>query len=489
MEFYRSNIHDLLNRDNEHPDFSEGLHRDAPCSSSEQSPSSNAKPKRARVVLTKDQSKALELLFKKSPYPTTQERKDLANTLGLTDRKVNEWFKRERRDAPRRLLPDGTKLEFMQRPTEEQQSRLEKASCSLPSSSIYLPLRLKMALPFPPELLLIIFNFAVHTSYDPADQPDSPSFDMSVASALADIWDGLTGIRKDTEYPESQLQPGVIAHTTNPFTPLHISHVCKDWRDIAFSASELWSSIYVADGMASAPHLLGLWLQNSRSQPLDMVFRDTPNGSSGDTIVEMIQMAAEHSVRWRTFKVRLRRRRLPMEEVKKALHGIVTPLLQTLAFSFNPTELGGTQFDDLWTSLIANAPNLQELQMWSTKYSEDFVSSIPFDHLTCITLVMSCCTPIVASAAVLPDYPSPPSTMSDAASVQRLETLFTKLIQAQERTNDQLTKLATAQTQAASAIAPPAPAPTSTTTQVGAVNVSTGSSMARPETFKGGSAD
>ncbi|KAF5315638.1 hypothetical protein D9611_004977 [Ephemerocybe angulata] len=72
----------------------------------------------------------------------------------------------------------------------------------------------------------------------------------------------------------------------------------------------------------------------------------------------------------------------------------------------------------------------------------------------------------------LPDYPSPPPTMSDNA---RLEALFTRLIEAQTKTNEQLTKLATAQTQAASAVAPPAPAPTSTTTQVGAVNVSTGS--------------
>ncbi|KAF5335413.1 hypothetical protein D9611_011697 [Ephemerocybe angulata] len=124
MAFHRSNIHDLLNSEDEHPDFSEGSH--GLCSSPEQSRSSNAKSKLARVMLTKDQSKALGLLFKKNPYPTTQELKDLANTLGLTDRKVNQWFKRERSYAPRRLLPDGTKLEFMQRLTEEQQSRLEK---------------------------------------------------------------------------------------------------------------------------------------------------------------------------------------------------------------------------------------------------------------------------------------------------------------------------------------------------------------------------
>ncbi|KAF5335395.1 hypothetical protein D9611_011705 [Ephemerocybe angulata] len=126
MESRRSNIYDLLNREDEHPDFSEGPHHDGPCSSPEQSHSSNAKPKRARVVLTKDQSKALELHFKTSPYPTIQERKDLASTLGLTNDKVYQWFYREQRDAPRRLLPDGTKLGFRHPLTEEQQSRLEK---------------------------------------------------------------------------------------------------------------------------------------------------------------------------------------------------------------------------------------------------------------------------------------------------------------------------------------------------------------------------
>ncbi|KAF6754945.1 hypothetical protein DFP72DRAFT_1123524 [Ephemerocybe angulata] len=123
MEFHRSNIHDLLNSEGQHPDFSEGLHGPSSCP---ESCSSNAKPKRARAALNKDQLKALELLFKKSPYPTIQERKDLAKTLGLSDRKVTNWFTRERRDAPRRFLPDGTKLEFRQRLTEEQLSRLEK---------------------------------------------------------------------------------------------------------------------------------------------------------------------------------------------------------------------------------------------------------------------------------------------------------------------------------------------------------------------------
>ncbi|KAF5324026.1 hypothetical protein D9611_008323 [Ephemerocybe angulata] len=68
----------------------------------------------------------------------------------------------------------------------------------------------------------------------------------------------------------------------------------------------------------------------------------------------------------------------------------------------------------------------------------------------------------------LPDYPSPPPAMSD----DRIEALFERLIEAQTKTNDQLTALAAAQNQARSA---PAPTPATNTTQVGAVNVSTGS--------------
>ncbi|KAF5335329.1 hypothetical protein D9611_011714 [Ephemerocybe angulata] len=253
-----------------------------------------------------------------------------------------------------------------------------------------------MTLPIPSELLLAIFNFAVHTSCDPADQPDPPSLDMLMAMeedpiASAPAASGPTSIHRVAEYLESQLQPGIIAHVTNPFTPLHISHVCKDWRDAAFSAPELWSSIYVTDGKPNTPHLLRLWLRNSRSQPLDIVFRDTPSGSDGyhsDYIGEMIQIAAEHSVRWRTFKVRLRRQKLSIMEMMRVLHGIVTPLLQTLAFSFNTFELGDTDFNDLWMSLIANAPKLQELQIWSANYSQHFLAAIHFGRLTCITLIM-----------------------------------------------------------------------------------------------------
>ncbi|KAF5335397.1 hypothetical protein D9611_011721 [Ephemerocybe angulata] len=248
----------------------------------------------------------------------------------------------------------------------------------------------------PSELLLTIFDLAVHTPFDPEVQPletisslDDLVIGEPLPSTMASIGATTTSrIHKDDNYPESQLESGIIAHVTNPFTPLDISHVCRDWRLIAFSAPELWSSIYVADGQPSTVHLLRLWLQNSGSRPRDLVFRDTPGVTSGDifrpsnTIVEMLKVAAAHSKRWRSFKVRLRRGRLWMTNVMEALSGIETHLLEALAL--------GPQFSDVWIrALITGSPQLQELQMWSTMdRSKDFLLAVPFHRLTTITLTM-----------------------------------------------------------------------------------------------------
>ncbi|KAF5323850.1 hypothetical protein D9611_008432 [Ephemerocybe angulata] len=123
MSARRSNIYDLLNSENQHPDF--GVPSYSPSLDPEEPSSSNPKPKRTKVRLTKDQAEALQIVFEHTPEPTIEKRKDLARDLGLTFEKVSRWFLRERNDAPRRLLPDGTKLEPRLRPTPEQKSRLE----------------------------------------------------------------------------------------------------------------------------------------------------------------------------------------------------------------------------------------------------------------------------------------------------------------------------------------------------------------------------
>ncbi|KAF6750014.1 hypothetical protein DFP72DRAFT_1140016 [Ephemerocybe angulata] len=79
---------------------------------------------------------ALRIVFEHTPEPTREERKDLARDLGLTFEKVSRWFSRERSDAPRRLLADGTKLQAMKRPTLEQKSRLEAEYSLNPKPSV-----------------------------------------------------------------------------------------------------------------------------------------------------------------------------------------------------------------------------------------------------------------------------------------------------------------------------------------------------------------
>lgn len=235
-----------------------------------------------------------------------------------------------------------------------------------------------------PELLLDIFDLAVHSFFDP-EQPSPSSGQTGAETALA--------IFKDDSYPQSQLQPGIIAHETNPFTPIHLSHVCKDWREMTLAAPELWSSIYIANGSPGTVKLFRHWLHQAGSRPLELVFRDTgvtSNTESGrDAVVEMLKIAAAHSEQWKSFKVRLLDLCLPLDDVIEALRGIATPKLEAIALSFNMSAISRGDFTDAWIPLVTNSPNLKHLQMWSAMdYSEEFLAIVPFSRLTTITLPM-----------------------------------------------------------------------------------------------------
>ena len=54
---------------------------------------------------------------------------------------------------------------------------------------------------------------------------------------------------------------------------LTLTHVCRDWRNVALSVSSLWSNIAYYDD----PHTIGEWLQRSRNAPLTLHFNDLPN--------------------------------------------------------------------------------------------------------------------------------------------------------------------------------------------------------------------
>ncbi|CAG5076018.1 Similar to Pitx3: Pituitary homeobox 3 (Rattus norvegicus) [Cotesia congregata] len=53
--------------------------------------------KQQKITFTKDQCLFLEETFRKNRYPRTSIREQIAESLGLTERQVNNWFGNRRR--------------------------------------------------------------------------------------------------------------------------------------------------------------------------------------------------------------------------------------------------------------------------------------------------------------------------------------------------------------------------------------------------------
>ncbi|TEB30172.1 hypothetical protein FA13DRAFT_1792639 [Coprinellus micaceus] len=253
----------------------------------------------------------------------------------------------------------------------------------------------------PPELLLVIFDLAIHTSYDPCAYPVRVI--QSRQEAYPDPKDDwrhtAQRIAWDDQYPD--FPPGISGHPTNNLSPVHLSHVCQRWRKFAFEDADLWSTIYITNGAPGYTHLLQLWLENSGALPLDLVFRDglasDRRAGDGDVVAEMLDVAAAYSERWRTFKIRLRRIQPPIEKVYQSLKHVEAPNLESLAFSFNPQVTSGAaswllntaMFMHVWMNLIGESPRLHKMQLWSTvDYRPEVIETIPFERLTTLVLPM-----------------------------------------------------------------------------------------------------
>lgn len=251
-----------------------------------------------------------------------------------------------------------------------------------------------------PELLLQIFYLVVHTpdySY-----PGFPSrtpirrLDNDHGSTAEDIQAFRFGIdpHKHPDFPN-----GIAAHALSTQSPLKLSHVCREWRQLTFAESSLWSRIYVTNGRPGFSQLFKLWLSNSGSQLLSLVFRDSNTASSpdkdGTVVADMFALAALHRQRWLSLKIRIRRFGIPLKKISEAIApGMEMTNLRTLAFSFNDSLRQSPQvdrFSAVWGRLVKNSPRLEEMQMWHTMdYDLTFLRSIPFSRLTTITLPMVC---------------------------------------------------------------------------------------------------
>ncbi|KAK7059801.1 F-box domain-containing protein [Favolaschia claudopus] len=158
-------------------------------------------------------------------------------------------------------------------------------------------------------------------------------------------------------------------------SPIHLTHICHQWREIALKTPGLWRAIDLSPRNADRRLLLslertisltGLWLSRSGNCPLSI------HMESDRDPLSILAPLIPHRDRWEHLTLRL--------ETTQALSSIQGsfPLLKSLDLQF-----GSTVSDD-------EVVTLQDLPLLSTVVLDDFGIphiSLPWSQLTSITLM------------------------------------------------------------------------------------------------------
>ncbi|KAK7020436.1 F-box domain-containing protein [Favolaschia claudopus] len=105
-------------------------------------------------------------------------------------------------------------------------------------------------------------------------------------------------------------------YTLHASLPLALSHVCRLWRDVAYSVPSLWASFSLFISSQRRPpdnqgllFLLRLHLEQSAAHPLSFhvsgVFKD-PHVSPAASVLDLIAALVDHSDRWLNVKIPLK---------------------------------------------------------------------------------------------------------------------------------------------------------------------------------------
>ncbi|KAJ2911521.1 hypothetical protein MD484_g8893, partial [Candolleomyces efflorescens] len=165
------------------------------------------------------------------------------------------------------------------------------------------------------ETLIQIFDYAVHLPVL------AGPVTLDSAEHISSLYDELNHFAPptalhQTEGEEEELDdddddeytPSISSHATHRTTPLLLSHVCKTWRRLTFSAPELWSTIYI-NGISPRMFMLlqKIWLPNSRTRLLDLTIQG-PNLSLSSvrkvSVKEVFRALGKESARWRSLTVK-----------------------------------------------------------------------------------------------------------------------------------------------------------------------------------------
>ncbi|KAJ7122633.1 hypothetical protein C8R43DRAFT_44645 [Mycena crocata] len=171
-------------------------------------------------------------------------------------------------------------------------------------------------------------------------------------------------------------------------SPTVLSHVCRDWRQIAVATPELWRAISLTFRSANNPDgkidLLKSWLARSCTIPLSI---DLDDQAYEAPVAECIQTLIPHRARWES----LRFFALPLRDLPCLAHPL--PLLSHIAISCQERAPLAVTF--------GNAPRLR-----SAILDNHGVSAVilPWAQLTSLTLTRVWgqeCSPILQHATSL----------------------------------------------------------------------------------------
>ncbi|KAK7039492.1 F-box domain-containing protein [Favolaschia claudopus] len=76
-------------------------------------------------------------------------------------------------------------------------------------------------------------------------------------------------------YPSCPLLSG-------PCSPIHLTHICRQWRNIALATPQLWWRAISLSGIQIPPELLDLWLKRTGSLPLSIRIDEFEDGTVPD---------------------------------------------------------------------------------------------------------------------------------------------------------------------------------------------------------------
>ena len=98
----------------------------------------------------------------------------------------------------------------------------------------------------------------------------------------------------------------IAAHVDARTTALSLCHVCSYWNSLVADNPSLWSSLCVMWPKRNTVHLVRLWLDRSRSQPLSLYLGEHPCGEGGISPVrDILALFISHAHRWRVVNLDL----------------------------------------------------------------------------------------------------------------------------------------------------------------------------------------